>query len=180
MHLDHWFNASNRLSHVLIQISNFGEDEIVYMFYDYNLYVLCIVRSHVNHTTPIVKTHDVGGGNHCCVRWNVHLVEIFLRGNKINFYSSNHSFICNVGAKNLSAHHDQWFYVSNLPSRVMMLVKVITVVSGGMFISRRAFYAVTKLFLVHRATNFYATSVSKTFLHILTIDSMHPIAHHVP
>jgi hypothetical protein len=42
------------------------------------------------------------------------------------------------------------------------------------------FYAVTKLFLIHQTTNLYATSVPKTFLLILTIDSMHLIGHHVP
>ena len=62
----------------------------------------------------------------------------------------------------------------------MMLVEAIMVISGGMFISRRGFYAVTKLFFIHQITNFYATSAPKTFLRILTIDSMHPIGHHVP
>jgi hypothetical protein len=84
----------------LIQISNFKEDEIVCMFYDYNLYVLCIVRSRVDYTTPT-----------------------------------------------------QWEH--------MMLVAAIIVVSGGISISRRYFYEVTKLFFIHSATDLYATSVPK-------------------
>ena len=60
------------------------------------------------------------------------------------------------------------------------VVEAITVVLGEMSISRRGFYAVTKLIFIHPTTNFYATSVQKTFLRILTILSMHPIGHHVP
>ena len=62
----------------------------------------------------------------------------------------------------------------------MMLVEAITVVPGGMLISWRGFYAVRKLFFIHQTTNFYATTAPKTFLRILTIDSMHPIGRHVP
>ena len=36
-HLDHWFYASNRPSYAMIQILNFGEDEIVFKFYAYGL-----------------------------------------------------------------------------------------------------------------------------------------------
>ena len=82
----------------MIQISNFGEDEIVSGFYACALHVLCIVRILIIH--PHSGKHDVGGGNHCCVRWNVHLMERVLCGNKINFYSSNNIFLCNIGAKN--------------------------------------------------------------------------------
>ena len=45
--------------------------------------VVCIVH-HVNYT-PHSGKHDVGGGNHDCVRYNVHLAERFLRGNKLIF-----------------------------------------------------------------------------------------------
>jgi hypothetical protein len=45
--------------------------------------------SHVNYTSLYWEAW-VGGGNHSCVRWNVYLVERFLRSNKINFYSFNH------------------------------------------------------------------------------------------
>ena len=45
--------------------------------------VICIVP-HVNYT-PHSGKHDVGGGNHDCVRYNVHLAERFLRGNKLIF-----------------------------------------------------------------------------------------------
>jgi hypothetical protein len=41
--------------------------------------------SHVNYTPPSGK-YDVGGDNHSCVRWNIHLMERFLHGNKINFF----------------------------------------------------------------------------------------------
>jgi hypothetical protein len=61
----------------------------------------------------------------------------------------------------------------------MMLVEAITVVPGEMFISRRGFYAVTKLMFIHLTTNFYATSAQITFLRTLTIVSMHPIGNHV-
>ena len=69
-------------------MSNFGDYEIVSMFYACGLHVLCIVSMLFIH--PHIVKHDVGGGNHGCVRWNVHLVERFLRGNKINFYSFNY------------------------------------------------------------------------------------------
>ena len=90
MHLDHWFYASNQAPSAMIQISNFGEDEIVSMFYAWGLYVLCMVPMLIIH--PHSVNHDVGGGNHVCVRWNVHLVERFLRGNKINFIHSTTNF----------------------------------------------------------------------------------------
>jgi hypothetical protein len=51
-------------------------------------HVLYIVLMSIIH--PHIGKHDVGGGNHGCVRWNVHLVKSFLRSNKINFYSFNH------------------------------------------------------------------------------------------
>ena len=73
-------------------------------FYTCGLYVLCIVPM---FTHPNIGKHDAGGGNHGYVRWNVHLVERFLHGNKINFYSFDHQFLCNVDAKNFSAHLDQ-------------------------------------------------------------------------
>jgi hypothetical protein len=50
--------------------------------------VLCIISMLIIH--PHSGTHDVGGDNHGCVRWNVHSAKKFLGGNKINFYSSNH------------------------------------------------------------------------------------------
>ena len=76
------------------------------------------------------------------------------------FYALDHKFLC--------------------VDESMMLVEAIMVVPGGMFVSRRGFYVVTKLFFIHQTINFYATSAPKTFLRILTIDSMHPISHHVP
>ena len=109
-HLDHWFYASNRPSRAMIQILNFGEDEIVSMFYACDLFVICIISMLIIHP-----------------------------------YSGN-----------------------------MMLVEAIMV-----SISRRGFYAVTKIIFVHPTTNFYVTSTPKTLLHILTIDSMHPISHQV-
>jgi hypothetical protein len=54
-----------------------------------------------------------------------------------------------------------WLYTPIVKS--MILVETITVVSGGMSISRRGFYAVTKLFFIRLTTNFYATSVQITF-----------------
>jgi len=57
----------------------------------------------------------------------------------------------------------------------MMLVEAITVVLGGISISRRGFYAVTKLFFIYPTTNFYTMSAQNTFLRILTIVSTHPI-----
>jgi len=89
-------------SHVnfsMIQISNFGEDEIVSMFYACDLLVLCIISMLIIH--PYSGKHDVGGGNH-----GANLAERFLRGNKNNFCSSNHQFLCNVDAKNSFAHLD--------------------------------------------------------------------------
>ena len=47
--------------------------------------------SYANYT-PHSVNHDVGGGNHDCVRWNVHLMERFLRGNKINFIHPTTNF----------------------------------------------------------------------------------------
>jgi hypothetical protein len=70
------------------QFSNFEEDEIISMFYACGLHVLCIVPMLIIH--PHSGKHDIGGGNHGCVRLNVHLTESFLGGNKIIFYSSNH------------------------------------------------------------------------------------------
>ena len=61
-----------------------------------------------------------------------------------------------------------------------MLVEAITVMSGEMSISWRGFQTVTNLIFIHSTTNFYVTSAPKTFLRILTGDSMHPIGHHVP
>jgi hypothetical protein len=61
--------------------------------------------------------YDVSVGDYGCVRWNVHLAERFLCGNKI---------------------------------------------------------------FIHPNTNFYATSMQKTFLRVLTIVSMHPIVHYTP
>ena len=68
----------------MIQISNFGEDEIVSMFYACGLHALYIVPMLI--IQPHSGKHDVGGGNHGCVRWNVYLVERFVCGNKIIFY----------------------------------------------------------------------------------------------
>ena len=116
-YLDHWFYESDCPSCAIFQISNFEEDEIVSMFYACGLHVLCIVSMLFIH--PHIVKHDVGGGNHgYYFRCNVHLMEIFLHSNKINF--------------------------------------------------------------IHSTTNFYVTSAPKTFLRILTGDSMHPIGHHVP
>ena len=72
----------------MIQILNFGGDEIVSVFYACDLPVLCIVLMLIIH--PYGGKHDVDGVNHGCVQWNVHLVKSFLRVNKINFYSSKH------------------------------------------------------------------------------------------
>jgi hypothetical protein len=46
----------------MIEISNFGEDEIVSMFYACGLHVLCIVPMLIIH--PNSGKHDVGGGNY--------------------------------------------------------------------------------------------------------------------
>jgi len=46
----------------MIQISNFGEDEIGSMFYACGLHVLCIVPMLIIH--PHSGKHDIGGGNH--------------------------------------------------------------------------------------------------------------------
>jgi hypothetical protein len=53
--------------------------------------VLCVFMHclYVNYTSHSGK-HDVVTDNHGCVRWNVHLMEMFLGGNKLNFYSANH------------------------------------------------------------------------------------------
>jgi hypothetical protein len=79
------------------------------------LHVLCVVLMSVIHpivgSIILVKAITV-------VKWNFHLTERFLRGNKVNFIHPTTNFLCNVGVK--------------------------------------------------------------TFLCILTIDSMHPIGHHVP
>ena len=58
------------------------------MFYACGFHILCIVPMLNIH--PHSGKHDVGGGNHDCIRWNVHLAERFLHGNIINFYSCNH------------------------------------------------------------------------------------------
>jgi hypothetical protein len=50
--------------------------EIVSMFYACGPHVLCIVPMLIIH--PHIGKYDVGGGNHGCVRWNVHLVERFI------------------------------------------------------------------------------------------------------
>jgi hypothetical protein len=59
-------------------------------------------------------------------------------------------------------------------------LEAITVVSGGMLNSRSGFYLVTKLTFIHPTTNLYATWAPKTLLCILTIDSIHPVGHHMP
>jgi len=48
--------------------------------------VVCIVP-HVNYT-PHSGKHNVGGGNHDCIRYNVHITERFLCGNKLIFIHS--------------------------------------------------------------------------------------------
>ena len=134
------------------------------MFYACDLHVLCIVPMLIIH--PHILKHYVGGGNHCCLRWNV---RIYMQR----------------GTRNLSAHLDHWFYASNQPSRAMIqisnfredkivsmfyacglyvlcivpmliihpyswkhdVVEAITVGSGGMSISWRLFFAVTRSIL---------------------------------
>ena len=56
-----------------------------------------------------VGKHDFVESNHA-LRYNVHLVERFLGGNKIKFYSSN---LCTVNTKNFYVHLDHRFYESN-------------------------------------------------------------------
>ena len=63
--------------------------------------VVCIVP-HVNYT-PHSGKHDVGGGTHDCVRYNVHLAERFLCSNKLIFIHPTTNL---YGAKNFSAHLD--------------------------------------------------------------------------
>ena len=63
-HFDHRFYAPNRLYHAMIQISNFGEDEIVSMFYACGLHLLYIAPMLIIH--PRSEKHDVGGGNYDC------------------------------------------------------------------------------------------------------------------
>ena len=89
-HIEQLFYASNWPSRAMIPISNFGEDEIICMFYTHSLHVLCIVSMLIIYIYS--GKHDVGGGggNYSCVRLNVHFADMFLGGNKINFYSSNH------------------------------------------------------------------------------------------
>ena len=81
---------SDRSSLAVFQISNFGEDKLVSMFYACGLHVVWIVPMLIIYSHS--RKHDVGGGNHVCVRWNVHLVERFLRGNKINFIHPTTNF----------------------------------------------------------------------------------------
>ena len=72
----------------MIQISNFGQDDIVCMFYACGLQILCIVSMLIIYIYS--RKHDVGEGDYSYVRLNVRLADRFLGGNKIHFYSSNH------------------------------------------------------------------------------------------
>jgi hypothetical protein len=60
----------------------------------------------------------------------------------------------------------------------IMLVEIITVVKWNVHLAER-FYVVTKLILVIQLL-ISMQCRRKTFLCILTIDSTHPIGHHVP
>jgi hypothetical protein len=58
------------------------------MFYACDLHVICIIPMLIIHLHS--GKHDIDRDNQDYARWNVHLAERFLSGNKINFYSSNH------------------------------------------------------------------------------------------
>jgi hypothetical protein len=47
---------------------------------------LCIVLKSIIH--PCIRKHDISGGNHGSVTWNVHLMERFLFSNKLIFIHS--------------------------------------------------------------------------------------------
>jgi hypothetical protein len=73
----------------LIRSSKFGEDEIISMFYAYGLHILCAVPMSVIHpivgSIMLVETIMV-------VKWNVHLAERVLHGNKVNFINPTTNF----------------------------------------------------------------------------------------
>jgi hypothetical protein len=90
------------------------------MFYVCSLHVLCIVLMSIIHS-HIVK-HDVGGGNHGCVRWNVHLVERYFRSNKINIFHPVTNFYATLVSKTFLRVLTNDFYASNRPSRDMIQI----------------------------------------------------------
>jgi hypothetical protein len=74
--------------HPVIQILNFGEDEIISMFYACGLHVLCIVLMLIC-TPPQWKIWCWWRQLRLCqVKYPSR--EEVLRGNKVNFYSSNY------------------------------------------------------------------------------------------
>jgi hypothetical protein len=77
------------------------------MSYNYNFYVLCIVRSHVNYTTPTVGTHDAGatiivvsGGMSISRRCFYMVAKLIFIHPTINLYATS-------VPKTFSAHLDQ-------------------------------------------------------------------------
>jgi hypothetical protein len=80
----------------MIQISKFGEDEIISMFYVCGLHVLCVVPMSVIH--PIVGNIMLVEAI-TVVKWNVHLAERFLHGNKVNFIHPTTNFYAMLAQK---------------------------------------------------------------------------------
>ena len=97
-HLDYLFYESDHPSHAIFQISNFGENKIVFMFYACGLHVLCIVLMLIIH--PYSGKHDVGRRNHGCLRWNLHLVERFYAVTKLIFIHRTTNFYTTSAQKN--------------------------------------------------------------------------------
>jgi hypothetical protein len=167
-------DSMNPIIHHVLFFKFLRDDEIVSMFYVCCPHVLCIVLMSIIH--PYIGKHNVGEGNHGCARCNIHLVERFLRRNKINFYSFTTNLYATWHQKPLCASY-HWFYVPNRPSCARIQTSNF---EEDMVVSIwRCFYAVTKLIFIHPTTNFYSTLASKIFLRILTSDSMHPITHYV-
>jgi hypothetical protein len=140
--------------YLFFQISNFGEDEIVSMFYAHGLHVLCIVPKLIIHWHS--GKCDVSGGNH--------VIQISNLGKKDEII---YMFICSCSQVSMRRRkHD-------------VSVGNHGCAKWNVHITER-FLRGNEIIFIHQTTNIYAISAPKTFLRILTIDSMHPISHHVP
>jgi hypothetical protein len=81
---------------------------------------LCIVLKSIIH--PSIGKHNISGGNHSSITWNVHLMERFLFSNKLifthstsNLYATWHDSSFKFQSSKIT-HLDLWFYAFNRPT----------------------------------------------------------------
>jgi hypothetical protein len=75
---------------------------------------------------PCIGKHDISGGNHGSITWNVHLIERFLFSNKLIFIHSTSNLYATWYDLNFNrpkiTHLDQWFYAFNRPTCDMIQI----------------------------------------------------------